>query len=235
MSVPSAEAQKELVAKSALTRVRSGMLLGLGTGSTADLFLRALGEAIGSGRLTGIAGVPTSVRTSDLAKRCGIPLTTLSEHPELDIAIDGADEVDPALQLIKGLGGALLREKMTAQAATEFIVMVDASKQVPNLGSRAPLPVEVITFMWEAHIDWIRDLGGEPTLRLGEGGKPYVTDNGNFILDCRFPDGIADPNGLERAFAARAGIVETGLFVDMATEVHLAQGDNVVVLEKGER
>jgi len=209
------------------------MLLGLGTGSTADLFLKALGEAIGSGKLRDIAGVPTSTRTADGAQRWGIKLTTLSAHPVLDLAIDGADEVDPGLQLIKGLGGALLREKMIAQAAKEFIVMVDASKQVPSLGSKAPLPVEVITFNWEAHQPWIRALGAEPSLRVDAAGEPFVTDNGNLILDCRFPDGIADPKGLEQAFASRAGVVETGLFVDLATEVHLAQEDEVVVLHKG--
>ena len=233
MSPSSAAEQKAWVAESALARVASGMLLGLGTGSTADLFLKALGEAIRDGTLTDIVGVPTSTRTAREAERCGIPLTTLSAHPVLDLAIDGADEVDPSLQLIKGLGGALLREKMIVQAAEGFIVMVDASKQVPHLGSRAPLPVEVVPFMWEAHQPWIRDLGAEPRLRRDAAGEPYMTDNGNFILDCHFAAGIPDPTALEMAFASRAGVVETGLFVDLATEVHLAQEHEVVVLRRG--
>ncbi len=228
------ESEKALVAESALTRVRSGMTIGLGTGSTADLFLRALGEALRSGALRNVVGVPTSRRTQEQAERMGIPLTTLVETPELDMALDGADEVDPKLDLIKGLGGALLREKMVAQAAKRFIVMVDSSKQVSRLGTKAPLPVEVIPFMWRAHEPWVRGLGGEPRIRMDSDGQPFVTDNGNLILDCEFADGIADPLELQAACAVRAGVVESGLFVGMTTEVHLAHEGRVVVLEAGQ-
>ncbi|MEZ4414483.1 MAG: ribose-5-phosphate isomerase RpiA [Gemmatimonadota bacterium] len=228
-----AERQKAIVAESALLRVDSGMRLGLGTGSTADLFLRALGGALRDGRLSDIAGVPTSERTERVCHEEGIPLVTLESNPVLDLAVDGADEVDSDLQLIKGLGGALLREKMIVQAARAFLVMVDETKRVSRLGERCPLPVEVVPFMHGAHDRFLRGLGAEPRLRLGSDGTAYRTDNGNVILDCHFTSGISDPAALDRALQARAGVVETGLFVGLATEVHIARGDAVEILRRG--
>lgn len=209
------------------------MRLGLGTGSTADQLLDALGEALSTGALEDVAGVPTSERTAERARRAGIPLVSLEDCPELDLAIDGADEFDPDLELIKGLGGALLREKMIAQAARAFLVMVDDSKRVGRLGEKAPLPVEVVPFMVRAHEPFLRALGADPVLRRSGDGAPFRTDNGNLILDCRFAQGIADPAGLERVLQRRAGVVESGLFVGMTTEVHVAGPDGVRILTGG--
>jgi ribose 5-phosphate isomerase A len=232
------EEQKRAAGVAALAEVRSGMTLGLGTGSTVRHFLDALGEALAGGRLEGIRGVPTSEDTAGRARALGIPLLELHEAGVLDLAVDGADEVTPALELVKGLGGALLREKMVVQAARRFVVIADASKRVSRLGVRAPLPVEVVSFGWQAHLPYFRALGAEPVLRrTGSGGKggrdgspgeasteaePYRTDNGNLVVDLSFPDGIARPEALDRALAERAGVVETGLFLGMAQRCYLA-------------
>jgi ribose 5-phosphate isomerase A len=194
------------------------MRIGLGTGSTVAYFLEALGRRVRTGELPGIVGVPTSVRTEERAEELGIPVSTLEAVGSLDVTVDGADEVDPDLDLIKGLGGALLREKMVAQATREFIVIADESKAVERLGTRAPVPLEVVSFSWKSHLPFLRDLGAEVTLREYAPGDPYLTDNGNFILDCRFPDGISNPRGLQASLAFRAGVVESGLFLDLATE-----------------
>jgi ribose 5-phosphate isomerase A len=231
---PTAEAQKRSAAHSALDSVRSGMRLGLGTGSTVHYLLEELAVRLRAGALTDLVGVPTSIRTQRTAEQLGISIARLEDHPELDLAIDGADEVASDLALIKGLGGALLREKMVVQAARSFIVIADRSKRVDRLGTRAPVPVEVVRFGWRAHDRFLRALGADPSLRLDAQGNPYVTDNGNFILDCRFAGGMSDPSGLDRALHGRAGIVETGLFLDMATEAHIASGDGVEVLRAGE-
>jgi len=205
------------------------MRLGLGTGSTMAHFLDLLGQAMTEGALTEIVGVPTSLRTAEHARRVGVPLGALHELQPLDLAVDGADEVDPELNLVKGLGGALLREKMVVQAARSFLVIADDSKLVRRLGTRAPLPVEVVPFAWEAHLEPLRGLGGEPVLRVEDGGVPVTTDNGNLILDVRFPGGIDDPGALETALMRRAGIVDTGLFLGMAEEAILAGADGIRV------
>lgn len=223
------EELKREAAREALTRVRSGMRLGLGTGSTMAHFLDLLGEALAGGTLTDIVGVPTSLRTAEHARRLGIALGSLHELQPLDLAVDGADEVDPALNLVKGLGGALLREKMVVQAARRFVVIADDSKIVERLGTRSPLPVEVVPFSWEAHLEPIRSLGGDPVLRVEDGGVAVKTDNGNYILDVHFPDGIRDPAGVEAAFMRRAGIVDTGLFLGMAEEAILAGAGGIRV------
>ena len=210
---------KRAVGVRAAELVDSGMRLGLGTGSTVAHLLVALAIRLEAGELHGIVGVPTSLRTATEARKLGIPLTSLAETPGLDLTIDGADEVDPELNLIKGLGGALLREKMVAQASRRLAIMVDDSKVGPALGTRSPVPVEVIQFGWEIHDPFMESLGAEPLLRVGPDEEPIVTDNGNFIVDCHFPGGIDDPEGFERAMRARAGVVETGLFLGMATEV----------------
>ena len=214
-----AESLKRAVGKEAAELVESGMRLGLGTGSTVAHLLTALAKRIHAGGLIDVVGVPTSLRTAREARDLGIALTSLTETPVLDLTIDGADEVDPELNLIKGLGGALLREKMVAQASRRLAIMVDDTKTVPRLGTRGPVPLEVIQFGWEVHGLFVESFGAHPTLRVGPDGEPMITDNGNYIIDCRFPGGIPDAGGFERAIGARAGIVESGLFLGMATEV----------------
>lgn len=228
------EDQKRAAGIAALAEVRSGMTLGLGTGSTVRHFLEALGDALAQGALEEIRGVPTSEDTATRARHLGIPLLELHEAGELDLAVDGADEVTPELDLVKGLGGALLREKMVVQAARRFVVIADASKRVPRLGTRSPLPVEVVPFGWQAHLPYFRGLGADPVLRrVGQGGSDtgkdagtvadaYRTDNGNLVLDLAFPEGIPDPRALDRALAQRAGVVETGLFLGVAQRCYLA-------------
>lgn len=210
---------KKVAGLQAAERVRSGMILGLGTGSTVAFFLDALGKRLREGDLGEIVGVPTSERTEIRARELGIPLTSLASAGELDLTVDGADEVDPDLNLVKGMGGALIREKMVAQATRHLLIIVDEGKLVETLGTRSPLPVEVLAFGWEAHRPFLEVLGARPDLRLEEGGKPFRTDNGNLILDCHFSRGIPDPRGLERSLSARAGIVGSGLFLGMAQEV----------------
>jgi ribose 5-phosphate isomerase A len=213
------ERGKEAAGARAAEAVRPGMTLGLGTGSTVEYFLAALGRRCQEGELPGVRGVPTSLRTEREASSRGIPLITLEEAGFLDLTVDGADEVDPGLDLIKGLGGALLREKMVAQASRRFVIIVDENKLVPRLGTRSPLPVEVVRFAWRCHLPFLESLGAEVDLKTGPDGEAYLTDNGNLILHCRFTEGIGDPAGLEDVLASRAGIVETGLFLGLAGEV----------------
>jgi ribose 5-phosphate isomerase A len=229
------EELKSAAAKEAAATVRSGMRLGLGTGSTIAHFLRFLAERIASGEVEDIVGVPTSVHTASTCEDLGIPLSTLDQLRILDLTVDGADEVDPELGLIKGLGGALLREKMVAQASREFFIIVDDTKIVRKLGTKGPLPVEVIPFSWRSHAPFLQALGAEPELRCDEGGTPYVTDNQNYIVHCHFEEGIGDPRGLESALAGRAGIVGTGLFLDMATAVVVAAEDGIHTLTREDR
>jgi ribose 5-phosphate isomerase A len=203
------------------------MTLGLGTGSTIAQFLDLLGERVASGALTGLSCVPTSVRTERRAGELGIPLTKLSERPRLDLAVDGADEVSPRVDLIKGMGGALLREKMVAQASERFVVIADDSKAVDRLGTVSPLPVEVVAWEWGSHVGFLEGLGARVSLRRTDDGAPYHTDNGNVILDCAFDNGIPDPHALNAVLEARAGIVETGLFLSMASRAFLAGADGV--------
>jgi ribose 5-phosphate isomerase A len=208
--------------------VRSGMVLGLGSGSTATVMLHALGERLADGRLKGIVGVPTSGRTEIAARQLGIPLTTLDARPELDVALDGADEIAPDLQLIKGLGGALLREKIVAASAATFIVIADVSKQVTRLGEQRPLPVEVLAFGRALCERRLTALGAQPVLRLAPDGAPFRTDEDNLILDCRF-NGIENPGALAQAIASIPGVTGHGLFVGMASAVVLAGPDGVQV------
>lgn len=213
---------KREAAREALRQVTSGMRLGLGTGSTVRHFLDLLAEALDGESLSGIVGVPTSHQTADHARRLGIPLTELDGTP-LDLAVDGADEFDPSLELIKGMGGALLREKMVAQASKRFVVIVDDQKEVPRLGARSPLPVEVVPFGWKSHLGPLRALGAHDVVfRCDDDGRPIYTDNGNVLLDCHFQDGISDPFEVQEVLARRAGVVETGLFLELADEVIVA-------------
>ena len=217
---------KQAAAAKAVEQVKSGMVLGLGSGSTSRFAVAKIGELWQAGKLTNIIGVPTSEITAALARQYGLPLAALDEQPLIDLAIDGADEVDPHLNLIKGLGGALLREKMVDVAAKRFVVMVDESKLVEKLGTRSPLPVEVVQFGWKTQLVWLERLGCSPTLRGGE-TEPFITDNGNYILDCAFPNGIDNPAELAVALCNRVGVVEHGLFLDMADEVIVAGSDGV--------
>lgn len=206
--------------------IRDGMVVGLGTGSTAEQFMRALAEAIRAGRLHNIVGIATSAQSQRLASELQIPLSDLARHPRADITVDGTDEVDPQLNLIKGLGGALLREKIVAQNSAVQIIIADAGKRVAKLGTRSPLPVEVTPFGHESHEAFFRKLGARPVLRRQSDAKPFVTDNGNYIYDCRF-DGIDDPAAMENRLLHRAGVVETGLFVNLA-QIALIADDNSV-------
>lgn len=206
---------KQCAADAALSYVKNGMVVGLGTGSTADYFLQALGNALKSGKLTGIRGVPTSLQSHRRAQELHIPLATLLECPNPDVTIDGADEIDPQMNLIKGLGGALLREKIVAQNSRKLVIIADQSKVVTRLGEKSPLPVEVTIFGHEIQKSFLRSLGAEPTLRRDPVGKVFVTDNGNHIYDCRFASSF-DAIGTESRLKSRAGIVETGLFLNIA-------------------
>lgn len=229
---------KQQAAEYALNYVQSGMLLGLGTGSTTYFFIRALGERIRSGELYKISGISTSVGSTELANSLGIPLTTLSEcarqgaAPVLDLVVDGADEVDPALNLIKGLGRAALREKIIEMHARQLVIVVDESKIVHQLGRRGPLPVEIVPFEVELQLLWLRSLGCRAELWLEDDGSRVVTDNGNFLVRCWFETGIADPYALSLILAERPGIVSHGLFLDMATHVIIAGSDGIRVVER---
>lgn len=204
--------------------------LGLGTGSTAERVIKRLAELHHAGRLD-FVGVPSSARTEGLARRLQLPLTTLDERPVLDLAIDGADEVDPDLNLLKGGGGAHTREKIVARAAERYLIVVDDSKLVERLGSGKPLPVEVLPFGKALVERELRALGGEPRLRL-EKDRPFRTDEGNLILDCRFPDAMEDLPELAAAVKAIPGVVEHGLFLGMADWVVVASPDGTRVLRR---
>ena len=216
--------EKEAAARASLQFVKDGQVVGLGTGSTAAYFIKFLGEKVRNGLR--VRGIPTSVRSKELAESVGIPLTTLDECQEIAVTVDGADEVDPQLRLIKGGGGAMLREKIVASATRQMIVVADASKQVKHLG-KFPLPVEVIRFAQALIKKRIEALGADVQLRLGSDGKPYVTDENHHILDCRFGE-IRDPEGLACELSAMPGLVEHGLFIGMARVALFARGSEIV-------
>ncbi len=223
---------KQMAAEHGAGLVESGMVLGLGSGTTATLAVQAIGRRLREGSLRKVVGVPSSSAIAAVARESGVPLTTLDEHPVLDLDLDGADEVDPNLDLIKGLGGALLWEKVVATASRRVVIFVDESKLVGRLGTKAPLPVEVIPFGWRSHIPFVESLGGKPELRTTPDGRPFVTDEGNYILHCRF-EGIAHPEDLELHLRKRAGIVGTGLFLGIAHEVIIGRVGGVEVRTRG--
>ena len=223
---------KQQAASRALDFVRDGMVIGLGTGSTTSYFIKMLGERIQSGSLRDIRGVPTSEHSAKRAQARGIPLVSLADYPEIDLAVDGADEVDPNLNLIKGMGRALLREKIVEIHARLFLVIVDESKLVPRLGVRSPLPVEIISFETAAHLRWLSSLGCQSELCHENDGSPVVTDNGNYLATCRFENGIPDPYKLALQLAMRPGIVEHGLFLDMVGIAIVAGADGTRILER---
>ena len=231
----SALTPKQRAARAALDFVRSETVIGLGSGSTAECFLFALAQALESGRLRDVGGVPTSEKTARQARELGIPLLDLADLEEpLDVTVDGADEVSPDLDLIKGLGGALLREKIVAENTRSLIVIADAGKRVERLGTKSPVPVEVAQFAHQATARYLATLGCNPKLRLKPDGQPFVTDNANVIYDCHFAGGIADPRSLQSSLCSRAGVMETGLFLGFAKVALLAdEGGHVQTLRRG--
>ena len=221
--------EKEAAARASLRFVKDGQVVGLGTGSTAAYFIKLLGEQVKNGLR--IRGIPTSDRSRELAAGLGIPLATLDECQEIAVTVDGADEVDPQLRLIKGGGGALLREKIVASATKQFVVVADASKRVQKLG-KFPLPVEVIKFAEALVAKRIAALGADVQLRMKGDGTPYLTDENNHILDCRFGQ-IQDADRLARELSEMPGVVEHGLFIGMASVVLFARGSEIVEMRRG--
>lgn len=213
--------QKQQAAEAAVEFIRSGMVVGLGHGSTVYHALEALAKKMRSGEVKDLICIPASSQTEAEAGRLGFLLGDLNAVSSIDLTIDGADEVDPQLNLIKGGGGALLREKIVAQASRREIIVVDEAKLSDTLGTKHPLPIEVAPFGWKAQIDFIKTLGGTAELRLHAGGQPALSDQGAYLLDCDFGP-IADPAALARALEGRAGILEHGLFIGLATDVIVA-------------
>jgi ribose 5-phosphate isomerase A len=215
----------------AADQVQSGMVVGLGHGSTAIHAVRRIAERLQSGDLRDILGVPCSAQVEKDAGALGIPLTTLEQHPVIDLTIDGADEVDPRLELIKGGGGALTREKIVAQASQQEIIIVDHSKLVPALGTGWAIPIEVIPFGYGSQQAFLEGLGAAVKQRLKADGTPFITDQGNLILDARFGP-LTDPAGLATILKARTGIVEHGLFIGFATQVIVADTSGIRVMKR---
>jgi ribose 5-phosphate isomerase A len=219
---------KRAAALRAIEEVQDGMVVGLGTGSTAAHVVEGLAARVAAGLR--VVGIPTSERTAAQARRLGIPIATLAEHQRLDLTIDGADEVQlGTLDLIKGLGGALLREKIVAAASDRLVIVVDQEKLVERLGEHTPIPVEVAQFGWQATAVALAKLGCVPERRYTVNEQPYVTDGGNFIVDCRFGP-LTDPGTMEQQLAMTVGTVESGLFVGRTTVVVVASATGVEVL-----
>jgi ribose 5-phosphate isomerase A len=227
------EEAKKRAALEAVEHLKDGFTLGLGSGSTAAYAIREIGRKIQQEDLR-ILGVPTSYQAFLLAVDCGIPLTTLSEHPELDLTIDGADQIDKALNLIKGMGGALTREKIVASASKQLVIVADETKLVEKLGTNLPVPVEILPFALPTVMSKVREMGGRPVLREGRGKVgPVVTDNGNFIVDVDF--GLINaPKELNSRLKLIPGVVETGLFIKMADIIYVGRPGSVEKLERKE-
>ncbi len=222
---------KRRAAEAALAHVKSGMVVGLGSGSTASIFIELLCKAVASGKLTDIRGVPTSIKSEEIARAGGLPVVDLATGGTCDVTVDGADEIDPNLDLIKGLGGALLREKVVAENTKKFVVIADEGKIVPYLGHHCPLPVEVTQFAYEVHERYLASLGSVPEQRRNADGSPFVSDNGNYYFHCKFGP-INRPGELDERLRSRAGIIETGLFVGRASVVIVASDTHVRELHR---
>jgi ribose 5-phosphate isomerase A len=222
------EEMKKLAAEKAVEYIEDGMIVGLGTGSTVEYALKKLGEMVKEGLK--IQGIPTSLRTKKSATNYGIPLTDLKEHTEIDVTIDGADEVDSNLYLIKGGGGALTREKIIAYHSKKVIIIIDETKVTKRLGVDFALPVEVTKYGWTATMKTLEDLGCTPELRTIM-GEPYITDNQNYIIDCDFGK-IDEPEVLEKDINSIPGVVENGLFIDLVSEVIVGSKQGLMTLEK---
>jgi ribose 5-phosphate isomerase A len=227
-----AEALKREAAIRAAEWIVDGMILGLGTGSTVRHLLDHVAARRRQGAWQALLAVATSRETEARARELGIPLTTLAAHPKVDLTIDGADEVDPELRLIKGLGGALLREKVVASVSRLLVIIVDRSKLVQRLGTRQPLPIEVDPFALPVLLPFFSGLGADPVVRTTGSGDPLRTDGGHFLVDCRFSDGISDPEHLNSVLNSRPGILETGLFLGMTDAVVVAGTGGVEVLSR---
>ena len=222
---------KQIAAHAAAALLQDGMIVGLGSGSTARFAVAAIGARVKEGLR--IIGIPTSEQTAEQARGLGIPLSTLGEYSQIDVNIDGADEVElGTLNLIKGGGGNHLREKIVATASSRFVVVVDQSKVVSRLGAHAKVPVEVAQFGWQATARILAKLQGSPTLRRSSGGDPFVTDGGNYILDCEFGE-IESPTVLQRELDSVVGVVEHGLFIGLASRVLVGTPEGVTVIEAG--
>ena len=219
--------EKEIAARASLRFVKDGDVVGLGTGSTAACAVQFLGERVQAGLK--IRGIPTSIHTQELAASLGIPLTTLDEVQQIDVTIDGADEIDPGLRLIKGGGGALLREKIVASASRKLVIIADSSKQVAMLG-KFPVPVEIIKFAEALVAKKIAALGAAVKVRTDSSGRKFITDEGNHILDCNFGQ-IPDPPALARSLGTIPGVVEHGLFIGMASIALVGKGGQVLELQ----
>jgi ribose 5-phosphate isomerase A len=218
---------KEIAARSAVAAIDSGMVVGLGSGSTSLRAVQVLGERLQREQLS-VIGVPTSVATENEARACGIPLATLEEQPALDVTVDGADQVDDHLNCIKGYGGALVREKIVARCSERLLIMVDPSKLSPVLDK--PVPVEVLPFAWSVAWRWLVELGGHPQMRHLD-NKPYVTDNGNYILDVAFGR-IDEPAVLAARIATLPGVIDHGLFVGLVHELHVGEPGGARVIQR---
>jgi len=225
---------KEQAAVRAVEFVKPGMVVGLGHGTTTIFAVRRIAELLQAGALKNILGVPCSIQVEKEAQHVGIPLTTLEEHPVIDLTIDGADEVDPNLDLIKGGGGALLREKIVAQASRREIIVVDESKLSPALGTRWAVPVEVVPFGWRTQALYLESLGADAKLRQDGNRKTFTTDQGNLILDCQFGP-LSQPAELAAKLNSRTGIVEHGLFLGLATDLIVAGAEVVRHIERTKR
>jgi ribose 5-phosphate isomerase A len=224
---------KKAAADEAAKLVEDGMVVGLGTGSTAALFVSALGRRLAEDGLR-ITGIPTSEHTAALARSLGIPLSSFAEHSQIDLTVDGADEVENGtLYLIKGHGGALLREKIVAAASQRVVIIADETKVVEELGSLVSVPVEVVRFGWQATGRKLGEIGANPSLRLGQDKRPYVTDGGNYIMDCAFGT-ITKPKEIAHHLDHVVGAVEHGLFLGIAKEAIVGGRDGVKVLRKAD-
>lgn len=212
-------AAKRTAALRAVDRVESGMVVGLGSGSTARLAIEEMGRRLAMGALRDIRGIPTSHAARHDALAHGVPIATLEDVPAVDLTIDGADEVDATGALLKGAGGALLWEKIVTSCSRRLLIVVDRSKLVHRLGEKHPLPVEVVPFGWSTHLDAMRALGADPRLRMKRAKEPYRTDEGHYIVDAHFSSGIDAPAEVQRSLRARPGVVETGLFLDYSAEI----------------
>jgi ribose 5-phosphate isomerase A len=229
--VSDVESFKRAAAERAVDWVRSGMVVGLGTGSTAVWAVRRIGALLGTGELRDVSGVPTAVTTAEEAVAAGVPLLDDGGPWRIDVTIDGADEVDPALDLVKGGGGALLREKVVAQASDHLIIVVDDSKPSPRLGAKHALPVEVVPFGWGTTQRWLAGLGAVCTLRVDADGAPWQTDQGNYVVDCDFGP-IDDVPALAGVLADHAGVAAHGLFVGLARTVVVAGPSGVDIRQR---
>jgi ribose 5-phosphate isomerase A len=221
---------KQVAGEKAAEYVKNGMVVGLGTGSTTYYAIKKIGAMVEDG--LDIIGIPTSIQTEKIAKECSIPLSSLQEHPEVDLTVDGADEVDPNLNLIKGMGGALLKEKIVACASKKEIIVVDDSKIVDVLGSKSPLPVEVTPFGWKNSQVLLESFGCKTELRVREGER-VVSDNKNYIIDCKF-ESIEAPKELEQKINNLPGVLENGLFLGLTNLVIIGSESGIKLLEEGQ-